>query len=859
MSRGNDKLNPLKKAGLAFYLFGVLGMLVGAGRVLWLFYSENYSRLEIWTFGLNYTQFSLNHFVLSGLGAGLAFAFAWVLFERIEGLFLSAALVALPLLPLAYWLNKNVLPGRFSAVSLVCNALVAGVGLASMWGLFRSRLSQVCFMERLFHKGVLVGVLVVMLVVNAFYSAQPDFRKLAATSPTPDRVRSLLDPAAIGGNANSQNSGAMLHKHFAASLDKHLRLFPEKVARRDTATILAAAEAVLNHEFEFLNVRKKLGKKIDWRKNPTGDREWLLSLNRMDWLWELAAAYQLTGVPRYAQGFDEIMRAWLRQNRVPRWKCESDNVWRLIESSTRVTDSWIEAFAVFYPSPEVGEDVRLGMLASLNDHAQFLAHFRSPRRNHLLQETYGLLAVAAAFPEFKMAPLWLAIARERLDGALRADVYPDGGYNEGSTYYHRFAVRILQQISDFAGNYGVSLSDFFYDTLQSMYSFLLHTAHPDGFMAPMNDGFHAKNLRPLFDAPAQIFDRNDFKYFASAGHSGTAPSQTSIYYPYSGIAVMRSDWNEQARYAIFDAGLFGSSHGHEDKLSFELYAFGHPLLVESGTFTYVNNRWRRFFRSSFAHNTIVVDGKSQMRYRLQREWVNDPPVKLPNAWVTNDKLDYIASSYDRGYGNIKEDVEEGIVHKRHLLFVKPDYWILWDVVRGVSRHDVRQFFHFPADAEIEIDGGNVLRVAYGGRLSLVQTILSPLGCEVNIHSGEETPIQGWVSPKYGVKQPAPAVEVVSDGNLPAVFVEVLLPSETARAFTAELLPVTTGGKAAGKSDAIALKVSTREWEDTVLLSPGVSGTKAAGDVRTSAAIFLRRQEAGKIPTATEIDSTAPVR
>ena len=253
-------------------------------------------------------------------------------------------------------------------------------------------------------------------------------------------------------------------------------------------------------------------------------------------------------------------------------------------------------------------------LLQFHDHAQYLAHFRSPRRNHLLQETFGLLAVAAAFPEFKMSETWLEIAKRRLDFAMRTDVYPDGGYTEGSIYYHRFAVRILQQISGFAAEYRVELSSFFHNQLEKMYGFLMFTARPDGTMPQMNDGFHAKNLRRLFDLPAQTYSRSDFDFFASAGREGAPADETSKEYPYSGIYVMRSNWSPDSRYLIFDAGPFGSSHGHEDKLSLELFAYGKPFIIESGTFTYQQNRWRKYFTSSFAHNTIVVDGRSQLRY-----------------------------------------------------------------------------------------------------------------------------------------------------------------------------------------------------------------------------------------------------
>ncbi len=841
ISQGTDRLSFIKKTSYALYIGSLLGLLSGAGRVFWFFNVDNYTRLEIQTFALNYFQSSLNQYVLFGLLAGFLFAIAWYFFDKLQGFVVSGLLVFLPVLPFAYFLNKNVFPGRMHPISLVGNGVIALFILGLTFFLFRRRFREVSFLPGFFRRRLAIAVMAFLIVINVLHAFQSEHFKLQSAPASAEKILQLMNFEGQPGFDASDSPEEILNQHFSNSLDKHLRRLPEKIVLRDSAEIIAAAERTVNHDFEFLNVRKKLPENIDWRRNLTGDREWVLAFNRMDWLWELTVAYQLTRDARYARAFDKFMLGWLKQNPVLSWKNESDNVWRLIESSARITDSWIEAFAVFFPSADVSRQVKLGMLASFHDHAQFLAHFRSPRRNHLLQETYGLLAIASAFPEFKMADAWLGIARKRLDFAMRADVYPDGGYNEGSTYYHRFAVRILQQITDFAENYDVTLSDYFYEQLERMFAFLMHTAKPDGVMSAMNDGFHAKNLRILFDEPARLFKRDDFAHFASAGLRGTVPAMASTYFPVSGIAVMRSDWSEQALHAIFDAGPFGSSHGHEDKLSFELSALGKPFVVESGTFTYVINRWRKYFTSSFAHNTIVVDGKSQMRYRLDKQWLNDPPVNLPNVWFSNEQLDYVESVYADGYGNIKEDILSGITHTRRLLFVKPYYWILWDQVQGAGQHRVEQLLHFPFETDVVVENENDVRVSYTGGPQLFIKTLSPAEGRLSVFSGEEAPVQGWVSPKYGVKHPAPVVANMLEGELPVMYLQVFFPSQNTVTLKSKLLSVTSSGNRLDAVEAIALTVETDEWRDTIMLAPHISGTKQFSDQSTDAEILLRRR------------------
>ena len=49
------------------------------------------------------------------------------------------------------------------------------------------------------------------------------------------------------------------------------------------------------------------------------------------------------------------------------------------------------------------------------------------------------------------------------------------------------------------------------------------------------------------------------------------PTETSHAFPYSGHYVMRSGWDKDATYLLFDAGPFGAGHQHEDKLHFVLW------------------------------------------------------------------------------------------------------------------------------------------------------------------------------------------------------------------------------------------------------------------------------------------------
>lgn len=841
MEKGNrvsTRKSSVEKLQAGFLLGLVLGVVWGGLRVAWLYYAEDYAFAEIRLTFRNHLFHSLLYTTLRGVLAGVAFALIWSVYERLQGLILAGVMVAVPLVPAAYLANKRILPGVREPESLLGNGLLALVGLGLTVWLFRRWTRNWRFVPALVRKPVVAAALILLVGALAGYGLQPSYARLEAASARPEALLERLELPPLPANHHGSPSGSAeerLRTYFQARTQKRLAAFRRKLAAHDSAAVLANADAVLERRFEFVGVSHTLRDPIDWRTNPTSERVWIFALNRQEWLWDVVAAYFLTGEPRYAQAVEELVLSWLDQNPLATWKNEANPTRRLIETSLRMTGSWLDAFDVLFASPDVSDSFKWRMLAAIHDHAQFLLHFRSPAQNHLLQETFGLMAVAGRFPEFKMAPRWLEIANLRLSRLLKREIYPDGGYYELSTFYHRFVIRILQQIAEFARENDVALADFVYQELERMYEFLMYLARPDGRMPQVNDGFHAKNLRVLYHQPAKMFQRADFAFFASGGEAGRPPDSTSLAFPYSGLYVMRTDWSPQAHYVLVDAGPFGSAHGHEDKLSFELHAFGRPFIIESGTYTYNYNRWHHYFESSFAHNTIVVDGRSQLRARNPKKWVVSPPQKQPNVWISNQRFDYLEAVYDEGYGNKKEDVLQGLTHHRRLLFVKPYYWVLWDIVTGEGEHTVTQLFHAAPEVRVEMESERRAWLAYPNGPALRLEILAPASLAVRRIVGREDPIQGWVSSRYGEKQKAPVLEFEAEGELPVTFVQVLLPAEQASELgdvRVELLPVQTQGEVLSVSEALGLRIRRADSADYILMAPGVDGEKRLGAVTT---------------------------
>jgi uncharacterized heparinase superfamily protein len=602
-----------------------------------------------------------------------------------------------------------------------------------------------------------------------------------------------LDTGAFGARtANGDDRVAALISHFGKrtksdwpDIARQLTDLRIDLDEMSSDAIVARADAALEHDLHPSGVRPVLrpGGMIDWSANPTGNREWLLMLHRHAW-WSLwAAAYDVTSDEKYARAFVDQITDWISQNRMPPLKSEHHAPWRLMECGLRLRISWIPAFGYFYKSAAFTDDAKLQVLRAIYDHCNFLRHFFT-NRNHLVRESNGLVAGAIAFPEFSEAEEWLAEGIARLDRELGAQVNVDGSHIEMSTGYQWLAIdefeitrSLLQPVSRSLPNADLA------GTLEKMYEFLTAVMRPDRCFPQLNDGFILWNADRL-EAAARKLDRHDLEHAATCGTKGQPPARTSRSFPNAGLHVMRSGFATDSRYLIFDTGPYGGPHGHEDKLSFELYAFGTPFIVDPGSFTYEpGDPYRTYFVGSQGHNTILVDGASQVRRWSDLHMCPVAENSGHGEWISNEGFDWACGKYDEGYAEFalqrpadaRPDFSAS--HTRQIIFVKPDYWIVVDKMEAQSAHDYTALFHLAPDIEVhEHSGAGATLWSNRTDACLFLATVSTDEFTSEVISGRESPIQGWYSEDHHKKEPAAALAFNVANVCSTIVAWLLIPS-----------------------------------------------------------------------------------
>lgn len=590
--------------------------------------------------------------------------------------------------------------------------------------------------------------------------------------------------------------------------------------------------------------------KIDWAANPTrGEARthlWNEALNRHFHFSRLARAYWETGLERYAEALAEQWMDWIRSN--PRPLASSGNspqngcyAWQTLSTGIRLESTWPEALYRCLGSPAFTDEVIVTILKSIAEQARHLMRWPTGG-NWLTEESMGLFTAGMLFPEFREAEEWRRTAIKRLYRQLSEEVYPDGMEYELAAGYNNWVLSNMCNLLERAkmNRLEDEIPPDFKDKLEKMFDYLLYAMSPTGVLPGLNDSNNV-DVRGMLMRGYKLFPhRMDLLFGATLGAKGEMPRKTSVAFPYTGHYVMRSSWDRDGLYLLFDSGPFGYGHQHEDKLHFVLWAYGRQLVLDPGNYSYDRSKWRRYITSSFAHNTVVVDGEGQSRrgkretYVWPKPWDRPVPPGNYTVWISREGFDFVRGSYRDGYG---PRGKIAVTHIRRILFLKPEYFIVQDtLIPGDEReHLYESLFHLDAD-EAAVDGDSLAVRTVREDANLIIVPLKD-GLEVRVIKGQEEPVQGWAANPW---RPIPTAIFSKRGRGAVRFAYVLYPfrGEEAPELRVEPLRLDPSG-----SPAIAVAVHLPGGRvDRILFNDSPGEEVVFEGMRTKAEAFCIRTD-----------------
>ncbi len=452
------------------------------------------------------------------------------------------------------------------------------------------------------------------------------------------------------------------------------------------------AERAARREFNLFGTVLSFGSsgRIDWSLDPLSGHRYALApshslrldvpgadpkypwaLGRLDQLVALGQGYWVSTEPgdraRFATQFVEQAGDFIRSNPTAlgiHWTSPMEVALRAANLTA--------ALSMFRDAPELTRHFVLALLESLHEHGRFVeAHLEDAGavpNNHLIADHLGLFAIGVACPELPQGKRWAAASARKLAELIAEQVHPDGYSFEGSTSYHRLVLEMftLAQITAAAG--GIDLGPAFAERLRKMFHVAGAYCSERG-MAPQIGDNDSGRVFPLRDR--ESLDHGYLPALGAALFGDSALKRAGVEFPDEAAWLLgRSGWERfESLPAAAPLRSFGSprgglyvlrgsgavvtvsagpqgqkgvgGHNHNDKLSFELHLDGTPVIVDSGTGTYLRDRGLRdWFRGTAAHNTLQLGEEEQAPLDPARPFAlpSDAPTVVERFESAGDRM-----------------------------------------------------------------------------------------------------------------------------------------------------------------------------------------------------------------------------
>jgi len=384
------------------------------------------------------------------------------------------------------------------------------------------------------------------------------------------------------------------------------------------------------------------------------------------------------------------------------------------------------------------------------------------RNNHYLGELTSLAILSYFFNDKNAEKL-----KKLLEMEIKKQFYSDGINFEQSIRYHKFSLEFALLAKKFL-NIEVA-------NIEKGTEFLLAAKKPDDTWPTIGDddlGCVVRlNSAPLSDDYLDIIKLssglvNNNKELLNGGKIISPLAEfflpqikdniknikfqenlkKTFIFPKGGYFIHRTGWGKSDNYLLVKFGPH-QWHAHADLFHIELSIKGIPILVDSGTFRYNNEeRERKYFRSTSAHNTLEFNNSDQTKqFNNFRWWF---PAKVLDWDIEEGEEELIFSAVHDGY--LKRF---NILHERKISIDGNLNWIkVIDIVKGGGRGQAKIYWHFSPELRVKkTDESNIM--VYKDTMEIVRICLS----SKNIFKTRitETPY----SPMYGVKREQPTIVI----------------------------------------------------------------------------------------------------
>lgn len=344
------------------------------------------------------------------------------------------------------------------------------------------------------------------------------------------------------------------------------------------------ADEIMSDRITLLHETHKL--KADWHE-PNASHLWNYNLHYLEFLIPLAVKYARTHEERYKDKWLDIVHSWLE----------------IVSKEETSSD----AYSPYTISMRIPNLLICMEYMGIDDHDVYDSIYR--QYQYLQRHLETALLANHYFENIKSVVIASIVFREEivyrkffrlLLNELGEQILPDGMHYERSPMYHKLVLEDVLRI------YTVLRSAGYNNDADKLRQIMINMRRA---MEILEDGFPRT---PLFNDAGDNVSKSITGLSDACRRIVANPKcdKGNNRLPDSGYYRL----DKEAIGMLFDCGDIGPSymggHAHNDCLSFELAIDGKMLFVNSGTGQYQGGL-RHFFRSTKAHNTLMIDDREQ--------------------------------------------------------------------------------------------------------------------------------------------------------------------------------------------------------------------------------------------------------
>ncbi|MBT9779876.1 hypothetical protein GPL15_25730 [Clostridium sp. MCC353] len=479
--------------------------------------------------------------------------------------------------------------------------------------------------------------------------------------------------------------------------------------------------------------KSQIGNPPGWHENPYHNNEYVFQISRMNHWLPMLYAYSVTGDEIYSKKIIDELTDWISncprppifdEDGSPRTgyiNSPAAKEWRLLECGIRPYRTWCPVLEGLCDSPHFTAEVFESALYSLYEHCETvyrLSPLAWPKadHNHYLMENLGLLAVSCMFPELKDSEIWKNHAIKELCRCMEQQVDIQGAQIEGCPSYHNGCLFWFAMVLVYSRKYGFQLPESYRERFERMAVHSIYATRPNGTNVPWGDTSTLTGTLPkaavcsylgtgdrsflslclnyyryedlLKEAEEQLWRMDDVGGFITALKESRPklPGLPLLYYNENLKHVyFRTGWKRDDLSVMFACrSPIQNNHAHIDPCGFDFTAFGIPMAVDPGKYTYQDGPDRKNFKSMGWHNTLTINHQDAWEYISSWKYGRQKEGRITGC-RTEGGLLWAAASHAN---------YEPAIHTRALALVHGDFLMVIDVVEHLKPEDTVQIqFH----------------------------------------------------------------------------------------------------------------------------------------------------------------------